>query len=323
MGKSDCSGHAECAEKLGWRDLTPGGSLSGPPGVVVRGRRGPLKNRLFRSPVGIGMFRHLSAVWTARHFLLALVKLDLRLRYRRSVLGIGWSLLHPIAMTLVFTVVFSHLFGNSDPVGYAATALAGMAVWNFLRDAAIGGSRAFLANEAYIRQSPLPYTVYTLRIVLGQAIHTAMALAVVVALLVIWKGGGGSVFLGLLAALPGLLLALITAWAVATIGAFINAFFHDTAQILEVGCQIGFFLTPIMYPRSMLEDRKLGWLVDINPVNLYLGVTRDPLVVGVPSSTEATQLIYAYLAALAFTAVMVGLAVGVVAWLHKKVIFHL
>ena len=45
------------------------------------------------------MFRHLSALWTARHFLLALVKLDLRLRYRRSVLGLGWSLLHPLAMT--------------------------------------------------------------------------------------------------------------------------------------------------------------------------------------------------------------------------------
>ena len=44
------------------------------------------------------MFRHLSAVWTARHFLLALVKLDLRLRYRRSVLGVGWSLLHPVAL---------------------------------------------------------------------------------------------------------------------------------------------------------------------------------------------------------------------------------
>jgi ABC-type polysaccharide/polyol phosphate export permease len=269
------------------------------------------------------MFRHLSAIWTARHFLLALVKLDLRLRYRRSVLGIGWSLLHPIAMTLVFTLVFSHLFGNSDPVGYAATALAGMAVWNFLRDAATGGSRAFLANEAYIRQSPLPYTVYTLRTVLGQAIHMSMALAVVVALLVVWKGGGGGVFVGLAAALPGLVLALVAAWAVATIGAFINAFFHDTSQILEVGCQIGFFLTPIMYPRSMLEERRLGWLVDINPVNLYLGVTRDPLVVGVPTGAELAQLGHAYLAALTFTAVLVGLAAGVVGWLHKKVIFHL
>ncbi len=268
------------------------------------------------------MFRHLSAVWTARHFLLALVKLDLRLRYKRSVLGIGWSLLHPIAMTVVFTVVFSQLFGDGNPVGYAAFALAGLAVWGFLRDAATLGSKAFLMNEAYIRQSPMPYTIYTLRTVLGQALHSCMALAVVVVLLVVWKGDIG-VFVGLALALPGLLLALIAAWAVATIGAFITAFFHDMAHMLEVGAQIGFFLTPIMYRRSILDSRGLGWLVDINPANLYLSVIRDPLLAGMPTGDGLAHLGHLYLSAIAVTAVLVALATGVVGWLHKKVIFHL
>ena len=264
------------------------------------------------------MFRHLSAVWSARHFLLALVKLDLRLRYRRSVLGVGWSLLNPIAMTAVFTVVFSQLFGNGDPVGYAAFALAGLAVWGFLRDAATAGSRALLANESYIRQSPMPYTVYTLRTVLGLAIHASVALAVVVALLVFWKGNA-SPFAGLAVAVPGLLMALVAAWAVATIGAFVTAFFHDTAHLLEVGAQIGFFLTPIMYRRNILDDRGLGWLVDINPVNVYLTLVRDPLLACGPTA----GLGQAYLSALVCTAVLVALAAGVVSWLHKKVIFHL
>jgi len=268
------------------------------------------------------MFRHLSAVWTARHFLLALVQLDLRLRYRRSVLGVGWSLLHPIAMTIVFTVVFSQLFGDSNPVGYAAFALAGLAVWGFLREAATSGSRAFLQNEAYIRQSPMPYTIYTLRTVLGQAIHSSLALVIVVCWLVLWKGDPG-VLVGLALAIPGMIITLIAAWAIATIGAFIDAFFHDTAQILEVGCQIGFFLTPIMYRRSLLDQRGLGWVVDINPVNLYLSVIRDPLLGGIPSSEGLVQLSYAYFAAVVFTGVLVGLAAGVVSWLQKKVIFYL
>ena len=122
---------------------------------------------------------------------------------------------------------------------------------------------------------------------------------------------------------PGLLLALIAAWAVATIGAFISAFFHDTSQILEVTCQLGFFLTPIMYRRTLLDSRGLGWVVDLNPANLYLSVIRDPLLMGVPSSEGLMQLGQAYLAAIVFTAVLVGLAIGVVSWLHKKVIFHL
>ena len=268
------------------------------------------------------MFRHLSAIWTARHFLLALVKLDLRLRYRRSVLGIGWSLLNPIAMTAVFTVVFSQLFGNGDPVGYAAFALAGLAVWGFLRDAATSGSRSFMSNEAYIRQSPLPYTVYTLRTVLGQVIHTGMALAVVVLLMVVWKRDAGA-FVGAALAIPGLLMAVIAGWAVATIGSFISAFFHDTTHMLEVVCQIGFFLTPIMYQRNVLDDRGLGWMVDINPAHMYLAVTRDPLLGGTPTAAGMAQLGHAYLAAFVLTAALAGLAVGVVSWLQKKVIFHL
>jgi ABC-type polysaccharide/polyol phosphate export permease len=268
------------------------------------------------------MFRHLSAVWTARYFLFALVKLDLQLRYRRSVLGVGWSLLNPIAMTVLFTVVFSQLFGDGNPIGYATYALAGLAIWGFLREAATAGSKSLLANETYIRQSPLPYTVYTLRTVLGQAIHSWMAIAVVVTLLVVWKGDLG-VFVGLALALPGLLLALLAAWAVATIGAFITAFFHDTAHVMEVAAQLGFFLTPIMYRRSILDDRGIGWLVGINPANVYLAVTRDPMLAGVPSATGFAQLGEAYLAALVLTAALAALAVGVVSWLHKKVIFHL
>lgn len=277
------------------------------------------------------MFRHLSAVWTARHFLLALVKLDLRLRYRRSVLGVGWSLLHPLAMTAVFTVVFSQLFGNGNPIGYAAYALAGLAVWTYLREAATTGSKSLLTNESYIRQSPMPYTIYTLRTVLGQIVHACMSLSVVVLLMVVFRpspdGQGhqalGAILAGVPLAVCGLALMLVAAWAIATIGAFVTAFFHDVAHLLEVGAQIGFYLTPIMYRRSVLDDRGLGWLADINPANTFLALIRDPLVRGVSTTAELTEWGQMYLAALALTAVLVALAAGVVTWLHKKVIFHL
>jgi ABC-type polysaccharide/polyol phosphate export permease len=214
------------------------------------------------------------------------------------------------------------MFGDAAPIEYAAYALAGLAVWGFLRDAATAGSRALLTNEAYLRQSPLPYTVYTLRTVLGQAFHSGLALSVVVALLVIRKGDPAAL-VGVGLALPALVLVVIAAWAVATIGAFVTAFFHDTAHLLEVGAQLGFFLTPIMYRRTILDDRGLGWVVDVNPVNAFLAVIRDPLLMGVPSADGLARLGQAYASAAVLTAVLVALAVGVVSWLHKKVIFHL
>src|SRR5438874_10877163 len=70
--------------------------------------RRPCHNRGLRR--GARMLSYVSAVWRCRYFWLSLVKMDLRTRYRRSVLGMGWSLLHPIAMTIVLCVVFQTAF---------------------------------------------------------------------------------------------------------------------------------------------------------------------------------------------------------------------
>jgi ABC-type polysaccharide/polyol phosphate export permease len=262
------------------------------------------------------MIQHLTAMWKFRHFLMALVKLDLRLRYRRSVLGIGWSLLNPIAMTIVFTVVFSNLLGNGDPIGYAASVLAGMAIWAFLRDSTLNGCRCFMTNEAYIRQSPIPYTVYTLRTVLGQAIHSLIALGVVVLMIAIFQSDV-AILLRVAAMLPGLVLVLLAAWAAATIAAFATVYFHDTQHLLEVGAQILFFLTPIMYGRKLLDDKQLGWIVDINPAYWLMELTRTPLLTGQLPASEM------YLAGLGVTLALVGLAAGITAWLQKRLIFQL
>ncbi len=262
------------------------------------------------------MIQHLTAMWKFRYFLMALVRLDLRQRYRRSMLGIGWSLLNPIAMTIVFTLVFSNLLGNGDPINYAASVLTGMAVWGFLRDSALNGCRCFATNEAYIRQSPIPYTVYTLRTVLGQAIHSLIALAVVVSMIAIFQRDPTVVFRVFLV-LPGLVLILFAAWGAATISAFATVYFHDTQHLLEVGAQIMFFLTPIMYTRRLLDDKQLGWMVDANPVYWLLELGRTPLLTGRMPTPEL------YLAGIGATLALVGLAAGMVAWLHKRVIFHL
>ena len=117
------------------------------------------------------MIAHLSAVWQFRYFWLSLVRLDLQNRYRRSVLGIGWSMLHPLAMTVVFCVAFGGILGTDDWRVYAPFLLAGMIVWDFVKGSALQGCESFIRAEAYIRQCPLPYSIYPLRTVLGTFIH--------------------------------------------------------------------------------------------------------------------------------------------------------
>lgn len=271
------------------------------------------------------MLAHLKAVWTFRYFWMSLVRMDLRSRYRRSFLGIGWSVLHPIAMSGVFCLVFSQILDikSADwapygyPAawrGYAAFLLTGLAVWEFIRNSTAMGCQALLANEAYIRQCPLPYGIYPLRTVMGTGIHFVISMTVVLVLVSILKGSPS--VLGLLwAVLPAMVMLFFFCWALATLTAFATVFFHDTAHLVEVGSQLFFFLTPLMYTRKQMGQ--LSFLADINPVNLFLELIRTPIVYG------ATAEPAVYLQGAALTAAAVGLAAGTIGWLQKKVIFQL
>src|SRR4051794_39901621 len=99
------------------------------------------------------MTTYLATVWQFRHFWLSLVRMDLRTRYRRSLLGVGWSLLQPLAMTAIFTVVFAMLF-HATITEFIPNVLTGMVCWNFIIGCGVTGCHCFLLGESYIRQCP-------------------------------------------------------------------------------------------------------------------------------------------------------------------------
>jgi len=260
------------------------------------------------------MFQQLTAVWKFRYFWLSLVRMDLYTRYRRSVLGIGWSLLTPLAMTGIFCVVFSTLNG-SNWKDYAQQTLAALAAWEFLRNTLVSGCKSFIQNEAYIRLSPLPFGIYPLRTVMGNSIHFFITLGVLVALVAFL----GTVFIQptIWLVVPAVLMMMLFGWGIATIAAFATTYFHDVSHLIEVSAQAFFFLTPIIYPPSLLINQSLGWLVEVNPVYVFIELIREPLVAGKMPAFDR----YAYAGGL--TAASIGLAMGTIAWLQKRVVFQL
>jgi ABC-type polysaccharide/polyol phosphate export permease len=266
------------------------------------------------------MVSHLAAIWQYRYFWMSLVKMDLMTRYRKSVLGIGWSLLQPLAMTAIFTMVFSQFVNDpNDPNAwkkYSVMTLTAMTVFGFLRDSMLHGCQALVRNEAYIRQCPLPFSIYPMRIVLGNAIHFAIAMALIVVLAsVLLKNP--LVIQHLWMVLPMFLAAMICAWSLATLSSFATVYFHDTAHILEILAQMVFFLTPIIYGRQYLKEDK-QWIVNINPAAAYIEAFQQPLI---ENGTAASWNSYAL--ALGFTALLFGAAVLSIRTLAKKIIFHL
>ena len=223
-------------------------------------------------------FDYLRQMWNLRYFWFSLVRNDLRSRYRRSVLGIGWSLLRPIGMTAVFCLVFGSIF-QEDLKTFAPYVLLGMTTWQFLMESINTGCHSFVLGGAYIRQQKVPHAIFPLRIVLAASFHFSVALALAIGLVCFFQGGISWVALAALP--PALILLFLLGWSLAIISGVAQTHFPDTSHLLEIILQIIFYLSPIMYNPSKLPGlhtlkRVMAW----NPVHAILDLIRQPILHG-------------------------------------------
>jgi ABC-type polysaccharide/polyol phosphate export permease len=257
---------------------------------------------------------HLTTVWRYRHFWLSLVRMDLRTRYRRSLLGVGWSLLQPLVMTCVLFVVFQ-LMRDLDYREYVPHLLSGLVCWNFLVNCGVQGCQCFFLGESYIRQCPLPLAVYPLRTAIGALFHLTMGLIVVTCLCTILRGFPG--IPAVLSLLPSLVILFVFGWSLAVLGGSANVFFQDTQHLAEVGFQIGFYLSPIIWTMDMAAGKTPSWLLQLNPAVPFLALIRYPLLHGtIPPMGAYCYALVVALAAATTAAVLLGR-------LQKRLIFYL
>lgn len=260
------------------------------------------------------MTAYLQSVWKCRYFWMSLVQMDLRNRYRRSVLGMGWSMLHPLIMTAVMCVVFHRIF-NQDVRTFAPFLLVGFCFWNYLTAVVNQGCNCLFQGEAYIRQYPAPMAIYPLRTMLGAVVHFLIALAVVIALS--WGLNGFGNAPALVSLVPALLLLCVFGWSIAVIAGFSTAYFPDMKHLAEVGLQILFYASPVIYPPNVLRDKGLGWIVDYNPLASLMELLREPILHGRLPTVSAMGV------ATVMVGLIFALAVVTLVKLQRKIIFQL
>jgi ABC-type polysaccharide/polyol phosphate export permease len=261
------------------------------------------------------MTSQLTAIWDCRYFWLSLVRLDLRRRYRRTLLGLGWSLLQPIAMTLILCVAFQSIF-RADLRSFAPFLLTGLAYWNYVVTVSIQGCQCFIEGEPYLRQFPVPLAIFPLRTALGSAVHFLAALAVVLVLVALTLGFGNPWVL--ITIVPAVVLLFCMGWALATLMGIATVLYDDVQHLGQLGFQALFYLTPILYPPETLSNQPaLATIIALNPLVPLLNILRDPIVFGQVSSSET----YAF--ALATVFLTVGMACLALRRMQGRLIFHL
>jgi lipopolysaccharide transport system permease protein len=259
---------------------------------------------------------YLSEIWRLRYFWMALVRNDLRSRYRRSMIGIGWSLLHPIAMTIILCIVFSRVFNNQESLReFAPRLLSGLTFWGFITAVVTQGCQCFFQGESYIRQHPAPLMIYPLRTTLGAGFHFLLGLGL--AAVFAWSVNGFVSLPALLAVVPTLALLFVIGWSLAICAGLANVMFQDSEHLVEVVMQFMFYATPIIYPASMLRDRGMGWVVDFNPFAMLLELIQKPLLYGQLPSEVAVRM------GAATGVAVVGIAALALMRFEKRLIFYL
>lgn len=225
----------------------------------------------------------------------ALAWLDIKLKYRGSMLGPFWLTLSTGVMVGAMGVIYATLF-HMNLKEYLPFLALSLVLWGFAGSVVNEGCTSFVNAEALIRSERMPYTVYATRIVLRNLLvlgHNLVVIVVVFALLNTWPGEAG------LLSLPAMLLWMADGLALAFLLGALCARFRDIPPIVNSVLQMAFFVTPIIWkPELVGPDR--AWLLPINPFFSLLEVVRAPLLGSVPGPVV-------YVSAIGYSLLLCGL----------------
>lgn len=247
------------------------------------------------------MRKQLLEVLGYRDLVVELVKRELKVRYRRSTMGFVWTMLQPLMMMAVLHVAFSTAF-RFDVANYPVYVLAGVLFWNFFSQGIVTSMNSLRGNAGLIQKLPVPIAVFPLATVLAGVANLVFAMVPLVGLLV---ATGHPLRPSLLFLPVAILLAALFTLGAGLLLAPLAVFFYDVVELVTVAMTALMFLTPIMYPMSIVPE-KWRWVVRYNPVRSVLEVFRDPIFYGKVPPFEHI--------AVAVTVALAALLIGVVAF---------
>jgi len=196
-----------------------------------------------------------------RELIWALALKELKIRYKRSVLGFAWALLNPALLMVVLTLVFSTLLRFNLP-HYAIFLLSVLLPWTFFSQSLSYAVEAIVTNGDLIKKVAVPKLVFPTAALVSNLINLLLSmipLAILVPLM-------GHPFYWTWAYLPVPLLALgIFTLGMSFFFAVANVFYRDVSHILQIVLSAWFYLTPIIYPLDAIPAR-YHWLFKLNPI---------------------------------------------------------
>jgi len=205
-------------------------------------------------------------VWRYRELLGNLVRKELKVKYKNSVLGFVWTLLNPMLYLVVFSVVFTVVLQVKVPY-YAIFFLSGLLAWNFFAAALSAGTGSIVGNAQLVQKVWFPREILPLASIGAAMVHFFLQMSVLAGAMLLFRRAPNLDYFPALLVAMVVLLVLCSAFAIAL--SAINVYLRDTEHLLELVLLAWFWLSAIVYPYSQVATR-LGphreWWASLNPM---------------------------------------------------------
>ncbi len=215
-------------------------------------------------------------VWQYRTLLAALVSRDLKVRYKRSVLGVLWTMLNPLLMMLVFSIVFANVF-RFTVERFTIYFLSAYVLWNFVAQTTSWSTACLLGYAPLIRKVYVPKPIFILATVLSGLVNLVISLVPLALIMLVVRHPFHASLLFL--PLP-ILIATTFAFGISLLLAGICIEFNDVVQIYQAALLAWMYATPVVYPIDVVPER-FRWLILANPMTYLVESFRAPIYGGV------------------------------------------
>lgn len=209
------------------------------------------------------------------NLLIELVHRDLTVRYKRSIFGFLWTLLHPLMLMAIFTVVFSHLFRRETP-HYETYFLSAYIAWNFFSQTVTNAMASVAWNGPLMKRVRVPRSIFTLSSIVSGLVNLVLSMF---ALLVIMLIVRAPLFPSLLFVPISLLIVGIFTLGVSLALTALSVFFADVREMVQAGLPALLYMTPVIYPVSIVPA-SFRWIVERNPLTYLIEIVRAPIYYG-------------------------------------------
>ena len=231
-----------------------------------------------RSPA----LHELRELWRYRDLLRLLVSNSIKTRYKRSTLGILWTLLNPLLTTLVLTIAFSQIF-RFQIQNYTIYLLVGLLFWNFFSQSTTQAMATLIWGSSLIKRIYIPRTIFAIS-VLGNALTNFLLALIPLGLIMLFMRHP---FTSALLWLPlAILLMAMFTLGLALFISTLAVYFVDVVDLYSILMTVWFYLTPVIYPVEIVPPR-FAPLVQLNPMTTMLGLFRSIVYLGETPSQQA------------------------------------